>query len=178
MIDLTKLDPVFAQKFQALLDKMKSEYKITMVPYYEQAVLWRRSRPTHVIQQAIDKLHQQKCFYLASCLEDTKACVGPHATDALPGYSWHNWGVAVDSYWLENGVCNWNGKGFGYVQFDAMAKSMGLTPGLFKKIFDPGHVQLYNFEVPIKYTPIEVDSIMKERFGNVAQVGKIINKQG
>jgi len=113
MKDLSVLTPAFRFKVDQLLYNCK-ENGITMVPFFTerdvhtQAKLWRQSRSGSEVRKAIQKLKSEKAYYLAEVLEKVGPQYGRWATNALPGQSWHQWGLAIDSYWLVKGRVVWS----------------------------------------------------------------------
>ena len=69
-----------------------------------------------------------------------KALVGPQkgdpVTNAIPGLSWHQWGEAVDCFWVVNNKAVWdletvvNGLNR-FMVYANEAKKLGLDAGLF-----------------------------------------------
>jgi hypothetical protein len=49
-------------------------------------------------------------------------------TGVLPGYSWHQWGESVDSYWQVNGQPEWNDLA-GYKVYAEEGEKNDLTAG-------------------------------------------------
>lgn len=133
---------------------------------FEQAKLWRQSRTSAQIQQKILHLRALGAHYLADCIE----CVGPQqgrwATNAIPGLSWHNWGLALDCFHLnKKGVAEWSADHRAYEVYANIAKDMGLTSGYFWKKRDAVHVQKPKASSPLnEYTIDLINDIMKERF--------------
>jgi peptidoglycan L-alanyl-D-glutamate endopeptidase CwlK len=169
---LNKLVP----KFRALLEKTIAETAsagFVMVPYETersvsgQAIYWRRSRSSSVIKAALNKFRTNDAHYLADVLEGVGSQSGTWATNALPGLSWHQWGLACDLYWDANGDLpggiEWN-KTEGYVAFANAARKNGLTSGHFWRSRDSVHVQL-----PVEFQPMltlaQVSKAMQERYG-------------
>ncbi len=181
-IDLNLLNPDFKLKLQALLE-VCHERKVEMTPYYgirtpiEQAKLWRQSRTSEEIQKAIKELKSAGAEYLATCLEIVGPQNGRHVTNALPGNSWHQWGEAIDCYWLVNNKAIWetnylkNGIN-GYQVYASEAKKMGLEAGLFWNNFpDAGHVQLRRASSPSKvYSMKEIDEAVHLKFGDISDM--------
>ena len=163
-IDFTLLDQQFANNIQLLLDNCAKQ-GYTIVPYYgyrsleSQAKLWRQSRHIDEINTKLGQLKQVGCDYLVEIIES----VGPQpmakwATNAIPGLSWHNWGKAVDCYWLmENGCSNWTGSSPGYKVLGQQAKSLGLRWGGDFSTPDWGHVQAPQEEITKLLTLKEVN---------------------
>lgn len=167
MIDFTLLDPIFASKAQELIQKMKDKgYKI--YPYsglrtvQEQAILWRQSRPTVIINEQIKLFRENDCDFLADVLHDAGPHSGKWATNALPGYSWHNWSQAMDCLigytWSDfNEVQN------EYKVYADEALKIGLTPGYYFSHSDGVHVQFNTHEIPTLYTMKEINDHFKNR---------------
>ncbi len=171
MIDFSKLDPEFSKRAQALLDLLEKDFKIKMLPYFgirtllEQGKLWRQSRPKQAIDYKVQYLNQQNAGYLAAAIENAGPSTGKVATQAIPGYSWHNWGRALDCVYMKNNLVCWDAKDPGYRVYASQAEKMGLTAGLdFKSFTDAGHIQLNSKEVPQLYTLEEVNEEMGKRF--------------
>ncbi len=73
---------------------------------------------------------------------------GPVVTNARGGYSYHNFGFAVDLCPFKNGKPEWdNGAGFNAIGW--RAKGWGLSwGGDWKKFIDKPHVQLQSIPTP------------------------------
>jgi len=106
--DLADLDPVFLADVLRLYEACLRR-GVTMRPFstlrdpWEQARIWRSSRSSRQVRQAVETLRAAGAAFLADVLES----VGPqaargrgHLTNALPGNSWHQWALAIDNYWL------------------------------------------------------------------------------
>lgn len=138
----------------------------------EQAKLWRQSRSTEQIQAEILRLKTAGAPYLAKCIEKAGPQSGSPVTNALPGLSWHQWGEAVDCFWVVNGVAEWSavkkiGGVNGYQVYAAQAKLLGLTAGgFFTSLKDWPHVQLDAAGSPLgRLSLVQIDAEMKLRFG-------------
>lgn len=175
--DLSDLTQEFRLKVEELLKKCdQSGY--TMRQYYtlrtpfEQGIMWRQSRSSHQIREKISELKNKGADFIAHCIESVGPQNGRHVTGAIPGLSWHQWGEAIDCYWLLNRDAEWstrkkvNGIN-GYVNYAVKAKAMGLTAGGFwPRLKDWGHVQFRKESNPgYKFTLEEVNQEMKIRFG-------------
>src|SRR5262249_20995053 len=127
---------------------------IEMRPYttlrdpFEQARLWRQSRSHEQIERKIQEFREAHAEFLAHCLESVGPQSGDPVTNAAPGLSWHQWGEAVDCFWLVNGQAEWsttklvNGLN-GYRVYAEEAQRLGLTAGgLWSGLKDWPHVQL------------------------------------
>jgi len=147
---LEDLNKEFRKDVDLLLTYCSSQH-ITMVPFctlrsvQEQAVLWRQSRRIQVIEKTIKLLEKQKAYYLAQVLEEVGPQNGEWRTDAPPGFSWHNFGFAIDSYvsvQTEKGEeAIWGSDHVGYEVYSTEAIRMGLTSGRYWKKDDCVHVQ-------------------------------------
>lgn len=168
--DMNDLAPGFKVKVGQLLDKCeKSGYLLkpffTLRSPLEQAKLWRQSRCTSTIKQEIQRLKNQGGTFLAECIEVAGPQNGRWATNALPGYSWHNYGSAIDCYLVNaDGGANWNASDRGYAIYAEEATRLGMRAGYFFKQRDAVHVQLSVEEVPNVYTLIEINTYMKQNF--------------
>ena len=134
-----------------------------------QAKYWCQSRSVSEIDTAITELRQKKANFLVSCIEAVGPIEGPKITNALPGYSWHQWGEALDCFWQVNGKANWdcdmlvNGLN-GYQVYAAEAKKLGLDAGFFwTSIKDAPHVQYREAGSPsVLYSLREINDIMEQ----------------
>ena len=150
-IPLTGLDPEFTDRLKAALAD-NADRGATMVPYFgirtaqEQAKLWRQSRSVQQIADRVADLRARGADFLATCIESVGPQHGPPVTNAIPGYSWHQWGEAMDCYWLRDGKAEWSpdvgGAKNGYRVFAEVATQHGLTAGgYWQSIKDWPHVQ-------------------------------------
>jgi hypothetical protein len=175
--DLSLLNPEFEK---AIIDVISlcMDKGIEMRPYctirdpFEQARLWRQSRTKEEILQKIRYLNNAGAGFLAYCLESVGPQNGRHLTNAIPGFSWHQWGEAVDCVWVAQNKSLWSvhkkiAGVNGYRVYAEASALLGLTAGgLWKKIKDWPHVQLRSQASPGKIMDIlEIDFEMKKRFG-------------
>lgn len=138
---------------------------------FEQAKLWRQSRSIEEIQRKIDEFTNLNANFLAHCVESVGPQSGDPVTEALPGFSWHQWGEAVDCFWLVNGQAEWssnkkiNGEN-GYRIYAEVAQSLGLTAGgLWSSLKDWPHIQLRPLSNPGKMYSIQaINDAMRNRF--------------
>ncbi len=177
-IDIKLLDPAFAAKVTKLLQKCKSQ-GCEMRPYagmrgpIDQAKLWRQSRPIEEIRKKIAAFDAAGAHFLASCLREAGPQNGGHVTDAPPGYSWHQWGEAVDVFWVVDGKAQWSARTLvkgknGYRVYAEAAAAMGLNAGgLWPRLKDWPHVQLRAANSPSKaLSLLQIDAAMQARLGH------------
>ncbi len=174
--DLSVLHPEFAADVAALLKRCEAlgytmRASAGLRSPLEQAKLWRQSRAIEEIQAKIAEFDAAGAGYLADCLRRAGPQHGDHVTDALPGYSWHQWGEAVDSFWLLDGKAEWSTKRLvngrnGYAVYAQEAEAMGLTAGgLWTKFKDWPHVQWRKDANPGKsMSAAQVSAAMAKRF--------------
>lgn len=175
--DLNLLIPDFSQKAKTLLQNCLNR-GIEMRPNeglrdpFVQAKYWRQSRTKEVIQQKIIELRSEGADFLANCIESVGPQHGDPVTNSIPGLSWHQWGEALDCFWVVNGKAVWDlttiVKGLnGFMVYADEAKKLGLDAGLFwKSLQDSPHVQLRKAANPTRlYSLKEINKKMKQRFG-------------
>lgn len=176
--DLQALITPFKDKIEELLSScMNSGY--TMRPYFtkrdplEQARLWRQSRSREEIVEKLRWLNQNNAVFIAHCIESVGPQYGSHVTNAIPGLSWHQWGEAVDCFWLLEGRAEWStrkqvGSINGYHNYADLARQSGLTAGGHWRSFkDWPHVQYRPESNPGRiFSLVEIDNEMQQRFGN------------
>ena len=141
-------------------------------PPSEQARLWRQSRAREEIDAKIASFRTDGAEFLALCIEDAGPQHGDHVTDSPPGFSWHQWGEAVDCFWVVDGKAEWstvkkiNGLN-GYQVFADEAEALGLTAGgHWTKFKDWPHAQLRVAGGPNKVMTVrDIDAEMRARFG-------------
>lgn len=139
----------------------------------EQAILWRQSRAKEEIEAAIAKLRSQGGDFLADTLQNVGPQHGEHVTNALPGFSWHQWGEAVDCFWVVNGTAEWSTTRTvdgvnGYKVYAGSAASFSLTAGgTWSSLKDWPHVQARKAGSPAAegLTIRDIDQEMRRRFG-------------
>lgn len=175
--DLNDLNPEFKARVEQLLAACEAS-GYPMKPYFtlrtpfEQAALWRQSRSRYQVDQKVAELRSNGAGFLAHCIESVGPQNGRPVTNAIPGLSWHQWGEAVDCFWLVEGAAEWspgrevNGAN-GYVKYAEIAQSLGLTAGGFWTSFkDWPHVQQRSDGNPGRiYTLEQVNQQMEARFG-------------
>ena len=164
---LAGLDPAFRLKVEHTLTACEVagfHLRVTYGPRspVDQAKLWRRSRSSAEVRDALTVMRGKGALWLASMLEG----VGPQpsgawATNALPGQSWHQHGLAVDVVWLVNGAAVWTtGPGSGYDAWRTIGTANGLHRG---PVSDWAHMQGPPEGGPRMGWP-ELDRAMRERW--------------
>lgn len=140
---------------------------------FEQARLWRQSRTIEDIKAKIRELRLADAPFLAHCLESVGPQSGRDVTGAPPGFSWHQWGEAMDVFWVVDGSAEWsttrkvNGVN-AYQLYAAEAVKLGLDAGgLWKSRKDWPHVQLRDASSPAKvFSVAQIDRAMARKFGD------------
>ncbi len=175
--DLNDLAPEFLPKVEKLL-LLCEESGYLMRPFFtlrspfEQGKLWRQSRSSQEVQQKIASLKNNGGEFLAHCIESVGPQNGRHVTNAIPGLSWHQWGEAVDCFWLLEGKADWSTRkkveGInGYRNYAEKAKSLDLDAGGHWASFkDWPHIQMRKVSSPSRlYSLPEINAEMVARFG-------------
>lgn len=174
--DLTKLTPAFRTSVTTLLTRCAAR-RIVMRPYFtirapqEQGKLWRQSRSIEEINAKILMLEQSGAPFLARCIKQAGPQHGDPVTNAVPGLSWHQWGEALDCFWLVDGEAEWSSKKLingqnGYRVYAEEAVKLRLTAGgYFASLKDWPHVQLRAAASPLATKTLpEIDAAMKLKF--------------
>jgi peptidoglycan L-alanyl-D-glutamate endopeptidase CwlK len=176
--DLDKLVPDLKSKVLQLVDRCEAR-GIEMRPNnglrdpFEQARLWRQSRSSEEINAKIQELEANGAPFLAQCIKSVGPQHGAHVTNTPPGISWHQWGEALDCFWVVEGKAEWSTRKLihglnGYQVYADEAEAVGLTPGGHWRNFkDWPHVQLRRASNAASVMSLtEIDSAMKARFGD------------
>jgi len=174
---LNSLNFIFRAKVEELLASCRLQ-GIEMRPYaalrtpLEQARLWRQSRSVEEIVAKIHQLRAAGAHFLAACLEKVGPQHGRPVTNAIPGFSWHQWGEAVDCFWLVEETALWSAQKLvngvnGYRVYAQIATQLGLTAGGgWTSPKDWPHVQWQSAKSPGQLYPlIQIDETMRELFG-------------
>lgn len=166
--DPAKLTPAFRTKLFAAMEEAK-KLGVEMVIYeterdvWEQARNYRQSSTGAEVRAAIADLKAKGATFLAKVLEDVGPQPdGPWLTNALPGYSFHQWGSAADLYWKKNGKAEWADMS-GYKTFAECCKRQGLNHGYFWGSRDAVHVQLSAQNKP-EAPAVDIDRAMRSIF--------------
>ena len=155
--DLKELEPEFRDKLRQVIELCAKD-DFFLVPFYtkrslqDQAKLWRQSRSGPEVHNKIVQLNIDGAQYLADIIENVGPQYGRWATNAIPGLSWHNWGLACDCYVLDKNAAVWDSAHPGYASYAKHAQTLGLTAGHNWKSQDSVHVQGTSLGVINKYT--------------------------
>lgn len=168
-----ELDKDFAKKVRQVIDNCY-ESGVIMVPYiglrdpWEQAKIWRKTRNTDEITNMIKDLRGKGASFIASVIDSVGAQhgeIGKHLTNAIPGFSWHQWGEAIDSYWEVNGNAEWNSLD-GYKVYAKYANQLDLKPGGYWRMQDWPHIQHKPYDSPSDIFSLRfINNEMLKRFG-------------
>ncbi len=184
--DLQKLAPVFREKVEVLLANCRAQ-GIQMRPFFtertpwEQARIYRSTRGTGEIARMANRVRASGAPYLAGVLEGVGPQFSPpgsqgHLTNAPPGLSWHQWGMAVDCFWLLGDTAIWSIKHTttlleqedvnGYLVYGDEAIQLGLLSAGISWGWDWPHVQMTSHGSPKdQYAWHDVDAQMRDKFG-------------
>jgi len=176
--DLGLLVPGFAEQCRTLIANCRDQ-PTEMRPNeglrdpWKQARYWRQSRSIEQIDAKIAELRNKSANFIAQILVDVGPQHGDPVTNALPGASWHQWGLAMDCVWIVNGAAEWstqkkvNGLN-GYRVYAQEAANLGLDAGGFwSSLKDWPHVQQPQEASPLSNMSwAEIDAAMRERFPN------------
>lgn len=168
--DINDLEPDFAVKCRRLIEQCFAK-GVEVRPYYtrrdpfEQARLWRQSRTSLEIVRKVSYLRQTGCHFIADVIESVGPQNGKWATNAIPGESWHNHGLAMDCFVVgEHGRAIWEADHPGYAVYADTAKELGIVSRIFGDTRDIYHVQARNGSPSDVYTLKKIDDIMKTTF--------------
>ena len=174
--DLSALLPTFRIRVEDLVSACLAR-GVEMRPYMatrdplEQARLWRQSRTREEIDRKVEELHGAGAPFLARCIDAAGTRNGAHVTNSVPGLSWHQWGEAIDSFWVVDGRAEWSttkkvGGINGYQVYAEEASKLGLDAGgLWRRFKDWPHVQLRPSASPLGAMSLpEIDAEMSRRF--------------
>lgn len=158
---LNHLIPEFRTKVEELLQLLRSNGYL-LRPYctirdpFSQAKLWRQSRSSAQVATMVARLRSQGAPRIAACIESVGPQSGKPVTNAAPGFSWHQYGEAVDCFLVNaDGSADWDSSAQGYVEYARMATKLGLRAG--RDFRDPPHVQFRHHEPHQVMVPAEID---------------------
>lgn len=175
-IILENLEKGFAETVSKLLNNCRSkgveiQLREGIRNTFAQAVYWRRSRSREELENKIVELKSMNADFLAYCLFVVGEQEGSHATDAIPGLSWHQYGLAVDCAWILNGKVCWDNSNLhdglnGYEVLAIEAEKLKVQSGhLWSSIRDSGHLQAPVVPSPLHmYSLQKINSLMQERY--------------
>ena len=168
----SRIDEEFRSTAYKALQELKS-MGYTFVPYcgirtpLEQAKEWRKGRSTWTINRRVNKLRKQGCDYLADCIVQVGPQHGKKSTGAIPGLSWHQYGGAMDCYYLKNNKIDWNDIS-AYKIYRKICKKHGLHRAF---VSDWVHVQVSKLSGPHKvFSMKQINDLMIQKFGAAIEV--------
>lgn len=167
---LEPLSPDFRAKVEELLAGLNAAgvimrvYSTVRTPW-EQARLWRQGRTSEQIAITVQRLRQQGAPRIATCIESVGPQHGRKVTNAAPGYSWHNFGEAVDCFRVDrDGNVDWDEGA--YKPYAAAARKMGLRAGA--DFNDHPHVQFKHHEPHADRSPAQLEIALCELYPTFA----------
>jgi peptidoglycan LD-endopeptidase CwlK len=150
---------------------------VTMSPFFtlrtpqDQGALWRQGKTPADAELKALALDNVKARFLAQCIRNNPPKETNNVTDAIPGYSWHQWGEAVDCCWVDvNRKVNWSYVRVvdgvnGYQIYAQEAEKLGLTAGgRWDTKADWPHVQLRPERDPSHLGIETINQEMQKRF--------------
>lgn len=174
--NLEDLHPSFRPRAEHVLAECQAQ-GVTMRPFFtwrspeEQARLWRQSRPRLEIDAKVAELRERGAWYLAEVIVQAGPQYGRWATNAIPGESWHQWGLALDAFWLLDGQAVWStrkrielasGRDVnGYHLYAEIAQAESLTAGGYWRRRDWPHIQAPALSVRSYFSLTEIDEAMQ-----------------
>ena len=142
---LDDLDPDFTARVLDVLRRC-AKHGARLVPYCgarapaTQARLWRQSRTLAQIESTAADLNRRGAAQIAGLLLSVGAQQGRWATNALPGQSAHQYGLALDCFLMDDqGGANWDPDAEGYKIYAVEAESIDLIAGIHFN--DPVHIE-------------------------------------
>jgi len=180
---LNGVDPSFAFKVTLLLRSCESkgvDFLLTegLRDPYKQANLWKNGRSDIDIAEKIEFLRIQNASFIANCLLkiDDLTSINDTSTNALPGESWHQFGLAVDCAWLIGDKLCWDNKFLfnginGYEILANEAERLNICSGhSWTTLKDSCHLQA-NFATPSQmFSWKEINNTMEKRFGHLLKI--------
>jgi peptidoglycan LD-endopeptidase CwlK len=121
----------------------------------EQAILFRKTRTRAQVEQKAQSLTDKGFPFLAKILFDVgpqTGTLGKHVTQAGPGESWHQYGLAVDSVPILYGKALWEPDTPEWEIYGAVAGYLGLDwAGNWKGFKEMPHVQMHRVPSPLSF---------------------------
>ena len=166
-MNLDQLTPEAREKFTLLLARLKGRGD-ELRPYctvrdpFEQARLWRQGVTARQVVERCEFLRSVGAPRIAACIESVGPQHGRRVTNAPPGYSWHQFGEAMDCFLVVHGAADWDAEAHGYKAYATEAAGLELTPG--RKWGDSPHVQLRAHEPHHVHEVSRLDNMLAARF--------------
>jgi peptidoglycan LD-endopeptidase CwlK len=167
--NINDLDKEFKQKIEILLETCNKKGYV-FVPFSTlrgpemQAKLYCSGRTDTELRRLVRRLENQKAKNISKLINSNIVSRSANRkTNALPGQSWHQHGLAVDCFLQINQKADWNNLK-AYRVYGEEAKKLGLYwGGDFKKLKDLVHVQLPRESSP-EMSLQEIDSFLAHNF--------------
>lgn len=146
---LTLVMPALADKVRLLADRCLADRTVSQVGFEIR------------ITQGLRSWNEQDGLFAKG-----RTAPGPKVTNCRGGFSWHNFGMAVDlvpdDIAIAGFQCDWNAAHPAWKQMESLAREIGLESGAFWRTFiDAPHVQL-NGRFPIGAPDDEVRQLFKD----------------
>lgn len=171
---LDLLIPEFREKVETVLAELQAA-GFELRPYctirdpFEQAIEWRKGVTSQQIAAACANLRSVGAPRIAKCIESVGAQRGRKVTNAMPGFSWHQFGEAVDCVLITNKRADWDASAQGWVEYARIARKHGLKPG--RDFHDSPHIQFRHHEPHHVFEIARLDNMMAARFPSFAALG-------
>jgi len=122
----------------------------------EQAILFRKSRTRKEIKQRIQSMTDKGFPFFAETLSKVgpqSGVLGKHLTNAAPGESWHQYGLACDCVPVVAGKALWNDDAIEWTIYGGAAEYTDLTwAGNWSlKSREYPHIQRYRINNPLSF---------------------------
>lgn len=130
------------------------------VNIFEHSELWRSCHTANQIDTAISKLQMDGCNFLAATMMHCNAYGHVPGIQRLPGFSWHNFGKAVDIELVakDQKKIHHDLKDPLFCKFMDLLEEMGLSVNHHACDFDGFHIQEVNEDSPGDvYMPAVID---------------------
>lgn len=167
------LVPAFADKVRALMEACRAR-GVEMRPYCgvrspeQQAREWRKGRTGQQIASMMMALRQQGAPHLAAVIGAVGPQHGARVTNAWPGQSYHQHGLAMDCFVVApDGAADWDAKSPGWAVYAEEAERLGLVPG--RRWGDGPHVEAATPRLS-GLSARRLDMMMVERFPELSKL--------
>ena len=171
-------------EFRILADKVLQQCEargVDMIVFFTlrdpwtQSRLWRQSRSSHQVGDGIMKLEELGAPWLSEQLDSVGPQYGRWATNALPGQSYHQHGLAIDAFVLFNERAVWGldePGAEGYKVYARQALQNGLVAGYHWRSQDAYHIQLGKGSITRTFPWPVLDIMMRDRWESIGDGGE------